>query len=319
MRASSLSNSKVIDLLNNHFVPVNADGVFYKANANVLAEEKAAFEQIFQDFYRLNQKNQEAGKPMLSVGTVHAYVLTPNGKPFASVHVGAATPERVLGMLKHAVAELKVPEGKPVVHPAPQAVCPCKKADVLVLHLTARYLVPREQPEARKDVDGKYVPAALKLGTARSGQWNAVPSEDWLEWDRPEWTKLLPSGKAAPGDSWDMDKQLASQLLTHFYPTTENNDLSTNRIDQQSLKGKVVSVKDGIVHARIDGSLKMKHAFYPGRDDQNFVSATIVGYVDFDQDKPRIRTLRLVTDHATYGGDSTHFGVAVRSMPALSH
>src|SRR4029077_8143656 len=148
-------------------------------------------------------------------------------------------------------------------------------------------------------------PAAARLGTSKSGSWAALPSEDWIELKRAEWQKLLPAGKLEVGDRWTIDKEVASQLLTHFYPTTENNDLSTNRIDQQSLKGKVVSVKDGIVHARIDGSLKMKHAFYPGRDDQNFVSATIVGYVDFDQDKPRIRTLRLVTDHATYGGDST--------------
>jgi hypothetical protein len=70
-----------------------------------------------------------------------------------------------------------------------------------------------------------------------------------------------------------------------------------------------------VVRARIDGSLKMKHSFYPGRDDQNFVSASIVGYIDFDNGKQRIRTLRLVTNKATYGGESRHFGVAVRSVP----
>src|SRR5438132_7518433 len=90
MRASSLSNSKIIDLLNNYFVSVHADGVFYKANANVTADEKAAFQRIFQDFYRLNQKNKEAGKPALSVGTVHAYVLTSNGKHVYSIQFGEA-------------------------------------------------------------------------------------------------------------------------------------------------------------------------------------------------------------------------------------
>ena len=125
----------------------------------------------------------------------------------------------------------------------------------------------------------------------------------------------MPAGKVTAGDSWDIDKGLASQLLTRFYPTTENNDLSTNRIDQQSLRATVVSIRDGLVHARIDGSLKMKHTFYPAREGQNFVSATIVGYLDFEPDKPRIRTLRLVTSSATYGGESRHFGVAVRSVP----
>jgi len=42
--------------------------------------------------------------------------------------------------------------------------------------------------------------------------------------------------------------------------------------------------------------------------------ANIVGYMDFEPATPRIRTLRLVTDKATYGGDSRRFGVAVPSV-----
>jgi hypothetical protein len=316
MRASSLSNAKIIDLLNKYFIPVHADGVFYKSNQNVPADEKAVFQRVFQDFHRLNKETQEKGKPLLSVGTVHAYVLTAHGQPFDSLHVGEAKPERVLAMLEHAIHELKVRAGKPVVKPAPQSTCPCTNPESLALHLTARYLLPRGQAEARKDVDGAYVPAAPKLGTARSGQWGALPSEDWLEWKRTEWLKLLPTGNVAVDSSWDIDQELAAQLLTRFYPTTENNDLSTNRIEEQSLKATVFSIKDGVVRARIDGSLKMKHSFYPGRDDQNFVSASIVGFIDFDNGKQRIRTLRLVTNKATYGGESRHFGVAVRSVPA---
>ena len=46
MRASSLSNPEIIDLLNHYFIPVHADGVYYQANKNVPAEEKAAFEKF---------------------------------------------------------------------------------------------------------------------------------------------------------------------------------------------------------------------------------------------------------------------------------
>jgi hypothetical protein len=108
---------------------------------------------------------------------------------------------------------------------------------------------------------------------------------------------------------------VTAQLLTRFYPTTENNDLSTNRLDQQSLRGTIISIKDGLVRARIGGSLKMKHSFYPHREDKNFVDATIVGYVDFEMEKPRIRSLRLVTDKATYG-TAGRFGVALHSVAA---
>ena len=318
MRASSLSNAKVIDLLNHYFIPVHADGVYYQHNVAVPPEEKAAYQRVFQELSRVNQENQKAGKPRLSIGTVHAYVLTADGKPFASLHVGEAKPERVMAMLERAVQELKAPQDKPVVKPVPQSTAPKAKPDSLVLHLTARYLVPRSQPGARKDIDDEYVPVESRLGSERSGQWNALPSEDWIEWKRAEWLKVLPAGHVTVGSSWDMDKALAAQLLTRCYPTTENNDLSTNRIDRQSLKATVLSITDGVIRARIDGSLQMKHTFYPGKEDKQVVEATLVGYIDFEVDKPRIHTLRLITDKATYGGASRRFGVAVRSLSPRS-
>jgi hypothetical protein len=318
MRASSLSNAKVIDLLNHYFIPVHADGVYYQHNVAVPPEEKAAYQRVFQDLYRVNKENQEAGKPRLSIGTVHAYVLTADGKPLDSLHVGEAKPERVIAMLERATRTLKVPEGKPVLQPAPQSAAPKAKPDSLILHLTARYLVPKNQPGARKNIDDEYVPLSPQLGTERSGQWNALPSEDWIELKRADWLKLLPTGNVQAGSSWDMDKDVTIQLLTRFYPTTENNDLSKNRIDQQSLRGTILSVKNGVIRARIDGSLKMKHTFYPGREDDNRVEATLVGFLDFDLDKPRIHTLQLITDKATYGGESRRFGVAVRSLSSRS-
>jgi len=318
MRASSLSNPTVIDLLNYYFIPVQADGVYYKINEAVPMEEKAAYQRVFQEFYQLNQKNQPLGKPRLSVGTVHAYVLAADGKPFDSLHVGEAKPNQVIAMLERAIQTLHVVEGTPAVTPSPQSVPPEAKHESLVLHLTARYLVPKSQPGARKGLDDEYVPAAPKLGTERSGQWSALPSEDWIEFKRAAWLKLLPTGNIGVGSSWDMDKEVVGQLLTRFYPTTENNDLSTNRIDRQSLKATVLQMQDGVIRARIDGCLKMKHTFYPHRDDGNFVEATTVGYIDFELDRSRIHTLRLVTDEATYGGPSRQFGVAVRSVPPTS-
>jgi hypothetical protein len=126
--------------------------------------------------------------------------------------------------------------------------------------------------------------------------------------------KWLPQDTSV-GTSWTIDKDQSALLLTRFYPTTENNDLSANRLDQQSLRGTVLSLQGGIARARIDGSLRMKHAFYPHRDDNNFVEATIVGYMDFELKNPRIHSLRLVTDKATYPGEKQHFGVALRTIP----
>ena len=104
---------------------------------------------------------------------------------------------------------------------------------------------------------------------------------------------------------------MTAKVLTHFYPSTENNNVATNRIDEQSLKATVLSTQDGVVRARLDGHMKMKHPFYH-RDDNNFVEATIVGILEFEPGK-RILTLQLATVKATYG--RTAFGVVVRSVP----
>jgi hypothetical protein len=316
MRASSLSNTEVIDLLNGYFIPVNVDGTYYRHNVAVAKDEKAAFQRVFQELHLLNKKNKADGKAILSVGTVHAYVLDCSGKPLRSLHVAEARPAKVIALLKEQIAALKVPKGKPVAKPAPQSVAPRAKADALVLHLTTRYLVARGQPNARKDVDDAFVPMKPALGAEKSGQWHALPSEDWIVLDKTQWRKLLTDKPVKVGASWGLDRETAAQLLVRFYPTTENNDLATNRIDEQALDATVISIKDGVVRARLEGRLKMKHTFYPRKDDKNQVEATLVGYIDFEQDRPRIRALRLVTDSATYGGPRQHFGAALRLVPA---
>ena len=53
----------------------------------------------------------------------------------------------------------------------------------------------------------------------------------------------------------------------------------------------------------------MKHPFYH-KDDDNFVAATIVGVLDYNQAAKKIRSLQLATETATYG--RTTFGVVVR-------
>jgi hypothetical protein len=316
MRASSLSNEKVIDLLNHYFIPVQADERFYKHQESIAEEEKTAHRRVFEAFYRLDRENRQAGKPGLSVGTVHAYVLTPEGKPFDSLHVAEAKPERVTAMLQKAIQTLKVTQGPIVVEPTAQSIAPTTKADALILHLTARYLVPRKDREARKDGDEEFVPMKPPLGTTKANGWSAVPAEDWIVLERQEWMKLLPAGRVSQGNSWELDRETAAKILQRFYPASENNDLATNRIEQQTLKATVISVKDGSLRAIIAGSLKMKHNFYPRKEDGNFVEATILGYLDFEQNKPQIRSLMLVTDKAVYGRQSQRFGVAVRCVPA---
>lgn len=281
MRAGPLSHAKVISLLNSYFVPVFISNEDYDDKGTAPPAEKTERSRIFQ----------EAAKAHLSVGTVHVYVLTSDGHPFDSLHIATATKtERLVELLERTIQRLKVAPGKPLIKPIPQSVAPKSKPGSLILHLTARSL------------DGR-------------GSWGEFPVENWLLLERAQWTKFLPAGEAEVGSSWDIEPDVAARLLKYFYPATENNDPAKNRIQQQSLKATMVSLtggRGGVARARLQGSLKMKHSFYH-RDDDKVVEATFVGFVDFEPGKRRIRSLRMVTDKATYNGGT--FGVAVRSVP----
>jgi len=105
-------------------------------------------------------------------------------------------------------------------------------------------------------------------------------------------------------------------IWKRFYPPTEDNDLANNRIDAQSLRAEVASINADRGQIRLTGSLRMKHPFYH-KDDDNFVNATAVGFIDYDVRANRISSLELVTDQASYGAKSqSPFGAAVQSISA---
>ena len=60
----------------------------------------------------------------------------------------------------------------------------------------------------------------------------------------------------------------------------------------------------------------MKHPFYH-KDDDRYVEASMVGYLDADTTRRRIRSFEMVTDPADYRGSGSDlpYGVAVRSVP----
>jgi hypothetical protein len=165
-------------------------------------------------------------------------------------------------------------------------VPPERAPEDLALHLVARY-------------------------ARQGGSWNEFPAENWLLLTRAEWKKLLPSSEQneAVGCSWEIDPTVSASILTHVYPQTENNDIRKNRLDRQSLLATVVAVSDRTIRTRLDGQLRMKHSFYPGRDTEQFVDATILGYIDFERASHKIRAVRIATNPAQYDGQD--FGVAV--------
>src|SRR5713226_1147065 len=231
MRTGPFSEEKVISLLNKYFIPVYAVNEGYAKDGTQPGEEKAEYQRIYRAAL-------DAKRP---AGTVHVYLLSPDGKYFDSMHVAKAAEKGNLAeLLEKTVKDLKVEGGKPVVKPVPQSTPPKATEGAVVLHLTAR---------------------PLKGG----GSWGGI-SENWIVLSADEVKKTLPAGKVEKGTKWELDKDVAAKLLKPFYPVTENNDLSTNRIDRQELTATVLSVEDGVARAKIEGALKMKHTFYPHRE-----------------------------------------------------
>ena len=286
-----------MELLNRYYVPVYTANEDYRDGGAAPADERAQLD-------RIRKEGHAAG---LSVGTVHVFVLAPDGRLLDTMHVALARPDTLAQFLEKHARALNTAAGSAVVKPAPPAPPSCPPG-ALQVHVVARYL--ERQP------DGGYA-----LVTNAGGNWSALPGEDWVALDRDALNDLLPPKSApgaplAAGRTWNVGPAVAAPLLNRFYPPTENNDLAKNRIERQTLRATVVSVTGKTALARLDGELVMKHPFYH-KDDNKVVRATIVGYVEFEPASRRVRSLRLVTDRATYGeGEGgSPFGVVVRSVP----
>jgi hypothetical protein len=295
MRAGPLSNDDVIRLLNARFVPVFVSNEDYEDDGPATPEERAERNRIWR----------EANEAGLSSGTVHAYILAPDARVTDSLHVAeAAKVEQTKAMLQRAIDRFHPPAGEPVVKVAAQSAAPQKPDGGLVLHLAARYLERSE--------DALSPLADTGLGRTQNASWQAYPAENWIVLDADQSASLLPKRTVKAGESWMPDTKTLAEILVHFYPSTECNDANRNRIEEQELTATVVSAEGNLALARLDGRLRMKHNFYPGREDRNYVEARLLGYLEFDAAERQVRTLRLITDQASYAQQP--FGVAVRSV-----
>jgi len=276
MRAGPLSNPEVIATLNRSFVPVYLSNEDYVEGGPAPEAERRERDRIVR----------EAAAKGLSTGTVHVYVLDPEGRAVDSAHVAEGAKLDVLRrLLDRNAARFRPEPGPPACPPRPQATAPEHEPGGLTLHLVARSL------------DGR-------------GAWGGVIPEDWFTLSAGE-AKALTVEDAAVGKAWDLPPALAARLLERFYPATENNDLAKNRIERAEVRAEVVSVEGGVARVRLVGALRMGHPFYH-KDDGKVVEAKALGFIDFDARSRAVRSLLMASESATYNGGT--FGVAVRSV-----
>jgi hypothetical protein len=271
----------VIDLLNRHFVPVYSANEDVSPEGSASPEEKTEWQRIYSAF---------ASRHM-PFGDVHFYILTPDAQPFDGITVNGLTTEAFIAVLEKTIRALEIKPGPALVKPAPQSLPPPHSADALVFQVIAR--------------------------GSKVGSYREFPSENWIVFSRDEARRILPSGAIRPGQTWDIERPAAVRWLAKFYPQgIEINSADRGRIDQYSLRATVLTLENGAACARIDGRLVMKQPFTPGHDDDNFVRATLLGFVNFNVERREIQALRLVTTKAFYGPGSgdEDFKAVLRSM-----
>jgi hypothetical protein len=208
----------------------------------------------------------------------------------------AARPGKLQALLEATVAKLKTAKGDPLVRPSCQAPPPPPKAGGLRLHLVSRY--------------------------DRRGSWAEFPAEEWLLLTKQETARLVPDRRVQVGQTWEVDRATAARLLTHFYPQTEICSFADataadgpykHRLERHKLMARVVTLRDGVARVRLEGELRLRHNFYPKRDDTNAAEATVLGYMDLRMEERKVQALRMVTKRAIYA--QAAFTVAVRSVP----
>lgn len=285
MRGGSLSHDKVIDLLNAFFVPV-----YISHEAHEKGDAPEADKKEWHRIYR------EAITKLKRSGTVHVYILSPaDGEVIESIDIGTATqPEKLLARLTAVVEKLKTPPGKPLVKPMPQSQPPKSTQGSLVLHSVAR---------------------------SYKGTWNEFPVENWTVLSQADSVKLLPEGAVTVGQSWELSKDISARFLTTFLPNGYGYaPYHKTTIVEQALKATVISVDKGVASARIEGVLKLKHKSLnfnvsPPADTEDIAQMTLEGFVDFEPNNQRIRTLRVLADKANARAGQVEYSAGLRSVP----
>jgi len=279
LRAGPLSNNQVIATLNHYFVPVVSSNYDTGAQGSASPAEKKERQRIYHDFY----------DKKLGIGDVHVYVLRPDGSSMRGLDIGSAmNEEKMEAFLEGVRQELQTTAGDPAFPPRVWSSAPDAPADSMVFHLVAR--------------------------GESGGTWRQFPSENWLVLSHDEWAGLLPPEPVVERKTtWQVPREVCDKLLAWFYPQTEEiSEIPRSRIDEADLRMTITEVQDGVARARIDGSLKLMHSFYPHKPHDDFVTSKLVGFMDFLPKEGHIQRLRLITQGAVYVDED--FSVALRSV-----
>jgi RNA polymerase sigma-70 factor (ECF subfamily) len=267
--------------------PLSDPAVMQLLNSRYVPVYVNTHDKTDRELERVSRDSLKAG---YGAGTEYLYILDPEGKVIDGIHICTVTTPALLQKLNQHV---RGEAGTTLSPPVPQAAAP--SSDKALLHVTTRYLDAKGQVEKGKP------------------DYHAFPAEEWIALTPADEAALVPRTGAAPGATWTVDLAYAGRLLSRFYPLTGNMaEPEKNPLREAGLSARVVAGRRDIAWIRLDGRVALDHTFFADKDSRP-VDATLTGYIEYDRVAKRIRSLRLISDHALYGREN--FAVAVRSVP----
>jgi hypothetical protein len=283
MRASSLSQPRVIEILSRYFIPIwmPSDEAGLSARGKTEAEEHA----------RVQRLARERG---LQTGMVYVYLLDAQGTPTDTMVVSrAAKPENLLPLLEKVVNRAPLqPRSTPLVV-RPRTPATQTKSDKLRLHIRTQQLGSNAH-----------------LG----------PTDDWVELTPAETAKFLPPSEARVGSTWSVPREVADKIYSNCFPIVPHYQVSDSKIAQASLTATVTEIGPATTQIRLRGSLKMKHD-PAGKESDGWVTATLLGFVEVDAGRRTASNLQLVSEEANliwhWKGEPipARFQIAVQNAP----
>lgn len=260
MRASSLSDKTIVDLLSRYFIPVwlSTD------DFDLVPKDRAEADE----YWRYRKLAKEQG---LCAGNVQIYLILPDGKLLTTLHVTKASqPETLRALLQKTVEDNKL-EPRAAEGRGGAAVRPRQRAkDAAEFHVAARNV-------------------GLRAGTGLS--------ECWVPMTVEETTNFVPR-QARADFSWEVPAATANKLYLQFFPPGPNYK-PDGSVASSSLTATVAAVDGDRVLVRLRGKVHLKHRV-GGKDTDGDIRARVSGYALVDAKAKKLSELGMVTDEAEF-------------------
>ena len=264
MRVSSLSNTRVLELIATYFVPV-----WHSRDAYQLTEPPRE-EQA--ELRRIDRDRDRRGLPG---GTVCVFLLAPDGTVAASLPVQQAyQPEKLVPFLEKFIEDQKLHararEAVETTRAGTRAARPKCPAGGLVLHTWARY-------EARDP--------------------NRGTSQDWVTWTASDLAQLLPGTETTEGASWRVAREIAEPLFARCFPPGPYWSVRDSKVNDARLTAILVSRSAEEVCVRLDGHLEVIHP-NEGKETDRHMKARLLGYLRYDPRTKGVASLVMTSEEA---------------------